>query len=71
MELQGIFDVGKYVFNRKTGHAGKVIGYSHQMLRRDGYMPTLRVLVDRINNQLHPKFVEEDVFTAWTSFQNR
>jgi hypothetical protein len=47
-----------------------VIGYSHQMLRRDGYMPTLRVLVDKINNKLHPRFIEEDVFTAWTDIQN-
>jgi hypothetical protein len=36
--------VGDYVDNKKNGHAGKVIGYGHQILK-GGYETTLKVLV--------------------------
>lgn len=53
-----MFDVGVNVLNSVTGHYGKVIGYSHQILDH-GYMPTIRVL-------LKEGIVEEDLYSVWT-----
>ena len=55
---------GNRVFNQKTGHIGKVIGYGHQMLKV-GYISTLKVLV--VKGQIPEKavFVEEDLYSAW------
>jgi hypothetical protein len=57
--------LGDYVLSQKTGHIGKVIGYGHQILK-DGYMPTLKVLVASSADSCKRKFVEEDLHSAWT-----
>ncbi|MBW4564701.1 MAG: hypothetical protein KME32_26980 [Mojavia pulchra JT2-VF2] len=53
--------IGDYVLNQKTGHLGKVIGYSHQIIN-NVYTTTLQVLVAEAANS-HK--VVEDVITEW------
>ena len=56
--------VGDYVVNKKNGHAGKVIGYGHQILK-GGYETTLKVLVAEPETLKKRIFVEEDLYSAW------
>ena len=44
-----MFNVGDYVFNQKTGHIGKVVGYDHQMLK-SGYTSTLNGMGSMVGN---------------------
>ena len=62
-----MFNVEDYVFNQKTGHFGKVIGYGHQILK-SGYTTTLKVLVFEPGTSSHRQFVEEDLYSAWVQW---
>lgn len=56
--------IGDRVLHQQTGHAGKIIGYGHQIL--DGvYLPTLVVRVLRGRERLNQKTVIEDLSSAW------
>ncbi len=59
-----MFNVEDYVFNQKTGHIGKVIGFGHQIIK-SGYTTTLKVLVVESETFSHRRFVEEDLYSAW------
>ena len=59
-----MFNVGDYVFNQKTGHIGKVIGYGHQILK-SGYETTLKVLVAESETSRKRGVVVEDLYSAW------
>lgn len=60
-----MLNVVDYVFNQKTGHIGKVIGYGHQIIQT-GYTPTLKVLVAESETCKKRGFVEEDLYSAWS-----
>lgn len=62
-----MFNVGDYVFNQKTGHLGKVIGYGHQIVQ-SGYQTTLKVLVVKLETSSHRGFIEEDLYSAWVQW---
>ena len=62
-----MFNVGDYVFNQKTGHIGKVMGYGHQMLK-DGYISTLKVLVVEAKASRRAGFMEEDLHSVWVQW---
>jgi len=64
-----MFNIGDRVFNQKTGHIGKVIGYGHQMLKI-GYTSTLKVLVAKGQIPGKAVFVEEDLYSAWRQWSN-
>jgi hypothetical protein len=62
-----MFNVGDYVFNQKTGHIGKVVGYGHQMLK-SGYTSTLKVLVIEAKTSRRAGFMEEDLYSVWVQW---
>lgn len=62
-----MFNVGDCVFNQKTGHQGKVIGYGHQILK-SGYTTTLKVLVVGSQTFRNRGFVEEDLYSVWVEW---
>lgn len=64
-----MFNIGDRVFNQKTGHIGKVIGYGHQMLKI-GYTSTLKVLVAKGQIPGKAVAVEEDLYSAWSQWSN-
>lgn len=64
-----MFNIGERVFNQKTGHIGKVIGYGHQMLKI-GYTSTLKVLVAKGQIPGKAVVVEEDLYSAWSQWSN-
>ena len=62
-----MFNVGEYVFNQKTGHIGKVMGYGHKMLK-NGYTSTLKVLVVEAKGSRRAGFMEEDLHSVWVQW---
>ncbi len=64
-----MFNIGERVFNQKTGHIGKVIGYGHQMLKM-GYTSTLKVLIARGQIPGKAVVVEEDLYSAWRQWSS-
>lgn len=62
-----MFSIEDYVFNQKTGHVGKVIGYGHQLLK-SGYTTTLKVLIFESGTLSKRRFVEEDLYSAWVQW---
>jgi len=62
-----MFSIEDYVFNQKTGHVGKVIGYGHQLLK-SGYTTTLKVLIFESGSLSQRRFVEEDLYSAWVQW---
>ncbi|MBD1831356.1 hypothetical protein H6F74_19345 [Trichocoleus sp. FACHB-90] len=63
-----MFDIGTDVVNQKTGHIGKVIGYGHEMVN-GVYSPTLKVLLSEALNPGKKGFIEEDLHSAWTQWE--
>jgi hypothetical protein len=59
-----MFNIGEYVLNQKTGNIGKVIGYGHQILN-NGYITTLKVLLDSALVSDKRNVIEEDLYSAW------
>ena len=62
-----MFSIGEQVFNHKTGHIGKVIGYGYEILD-NVYTPTLKVLVTGTKKSARRVGVEEDLYSYWTKF---
>lgn len=62
-EFRTMFNVEDHVFNQKTGHIGKVIGYGHQMLKI-GYTSTLKFLVAKDQISRKAVFVEENLYSV-------
>ena len=62
-----MFAIGDYVFNQKTEHVRKVIGYGHQ-IHNGVYTPTLKVLVAQALNSRKKGFVEEDLHSMWAQW---
>lgn len=61
-----MFAIGDVVIHLKTKHAGKVVGYGHEIV--DGvYTPTLKVLIAHTSEPNKRCFMEEDVQSAWTT----
>ena len=69
LELKSMFTVGDYLLNQKTGHIGQVIGYGQRGID-NVYTKTLKVLVAQAENPEKRGFVVEDLFSAWTQWQN-
>jgi hypothetical protein len=59
-----MFSIGDYVFNKKTGQLGQVVGYGHQILD-SVYTTTLKVLVSQPEDAGKRKEVAEDLYSAW------
>lgn len=59
-----MFSIGDYVFNQKTGHLGKVVGYGNYSFHQVD-TATLKVLVAETANSQKRVFVVEDKVSAW------